>query len=82
MENTRDLKKIKYTKEISHAKMCTVKDRNCKDLTETEEIKTRWQEYTGELYEKDLHDLDNHDGVVIHLEPGILECQVKWALGS
>ena len=82
MENTRDLKKIKYTKEISHAKMCTVKDRNSKDLTETEEIKTRWQEYTGELYEKDLHDLDNHDGVVIHLEPGILECQVKWALGS
>ena len=82
MENTRDLKKIKYTKEISHAKMCTLKDRNSKDLTETEEIKTRWQEYTGELYEKDLHDLDNHDGVVIHLEPGILECQVKRALGS
>ena len=61
--------------------MGTIKDRNSKDLTEAEEIKKRWQEYT-ELYKKDLHDLDNHDGVITHLEPDILECEVKWALGS
>ena len=58
-----------------------IKDRNGKDLTEAEEIKKRWQEYTEELYKKDLHDPDNHDGVIIHLEPDILECEVKWALG-
>ena len=63
-----------------HAKMGTISDRM--DLTEAEEIKKRWQEYTEELYEKDLHDLDNHDGVITHLEPDILECEVKWALGS
>ena len=62
--------------------MGTIEDRNGMDLTEAEEIKKRWQEYTEELYEKDLHDLDNHDGVITHLEPDILECVVKWALGS
>ena len=62
--------------------MGTIKDRNCKDLTEAEEIKKSWQEYTEELYKKDLHDPDNHDGVITHLEPDILECEVKWALGS
>ena len=79
---TRDLfKKIRDTKGIFHAKMGTIKDRNCMDLTEAEDIKNRWQEYT-ELYKKDLHDPDNHNGVVTHLEPDILECKVKWALGS
>ena len=63
-------------------KMGTIKDRNCIDLTEAEDIKKRWQEYTEELYKKDLHDPDNHDGVITHLEPNILECEVKWALGS
>ena len=63
-----------------HAKMSTIKDRNCMDLTKAEDIKKRWQEYTEELYKKDLHDPDNHDGVIIHLEPDILECKVKWAL--
>ena len=62
--------------------MCTIKDRNSLDLIEAEDIKKRWQEYTVELYKKDLHDPDNHDGVITHLEPDILECQVKWALGS
>ena len=62
--------------------MGTIKDRNGMDLTEAEDIKKRWQEYTEELYKKDLHDADNHDGVITHLEPGILECKVKWALGS
>ena len=62
--------------------MGTIKDRNGEDLIEAEEINKRWQEYTEELYEKDLNDLHNHDGVVIHLEPDILECEVKWALGS
>ena len=62
--------------------MGTIKDRNCMDLTEVEDIKKRWQEYTEELYKKDLHDPDNHDGVITHLEPGILECEVKWALGA
>ena len=77
---TRDLfKKIRDTKKIFHAKMGSIKDKNGMDLTEAEDIKKRWQEYT-ELYRKDLHDLDNHDGVITHLEPGILECEVKWAL--
>ena len=62
--------------------MSTIKDRNGMDLTETEDIKTKWQEYTEELYKKDLHDPDNHDGVITHLEPDIVECKVKWALGS
>ena len=79
---TRDLfKKIRATKGIFHAKMGSIKDRNGMDLTETEDIKKRWQEYT-ELYKKDLHDPVNHDSVITHLEPDILECEVKWALGS
>ena len=73
---------MRDTKGIFHAKMGTIKDRNSKDLTEAEEIKKRWQEYTEQLYKKDLHDPDNHDGVITHLEPDILECEVKWALGS
>ena len=77
---TRDLfKKIRDTKETFHAK---IKDRNGRELTEAEEIKKRWQEYTEEQYKKDLHDPDNHDGVITHIEPGILECKVKRALGS
>ena len=75
-------KKIRDTKETFHAMMCIIKGRNSMDLTEAEDIKTRWQEYTGELYKKDLHDPDNHDGVITHLEPDILEFEVKWALGS
>ena len=83
MGKTRDLfKKIRDTKGIFHAKIGTIKDRNGMDLTETEDIKKRWQEYTEELYKKDLYDPDNHDGVVTHLEADILECVVKWALGS
>ena len=83
MGKTRDLfKKIKDTKGTFHAKMDSIKDRNGMDLTETEEIKKRWQEYTEELYKKDLHDPDNHNGVIINLEPDILECKVKWALGN
>ena len=83
MGKTRDLfKKIRDTKGIFHVKMGTIKDRNSKALTETEEIKKRWQEYTEELYKKGLNDLDNHSGVVTYLEPDILECEVKWALGS
>ena len=70
------------TKGTFHAKMGSIKDRNDMDLTEAEDIKTRWQEYTEELYKKDLHDPDNHDGVITHIEPDILECEVKWALGS
>ena len=82
MGKTRDLfKKIRDTKGTFHAKMGTIKDRNGMDLTEAEDIKKRWQEYR-ELYKKDLHDPDNHDGVVTHLEPDILECEVKWALES
>ena len=82
MGKTRDLfKKIRETKKTFHAKMGTVKDRTGMDLTEAEDIKKRWQEYT-ELYKKDLHDPDNHDGVITHLEPDVLECKVKWALGS
>ena len=83
MGKTRYLfKKIKDTKGTFHAKMGSIKDRNGMDLTEAEDIKKRWQEYTEELYKKDLHDPDNHDGVITHLEPDILECEVKWALGS
>ena len=78
MGKTRDLfKKIRDTKGIFHAKMGLIKDRNGKDLTEAEDIKKRWQEYTEELYKKDLHDRHNHDGVISHLEPDILECEVK-----
>ena len=80
---TRDLfKKIRDTKGTFHAKMGTVKDRNGMDLTEAEDIKKNWQEYTEELYKKDLHDPDNHNGVITQLEPDILGCKVKWALGS
>ena len=83
MGKTRDLfKKIRDTKGTFHAKMGTIKHRNGRDLTEAEGIKKRWQEYSEEVYKKDLHDPDNHDGVIIHLEPDILECKVKWALGS
>ena len=84
MEKTRDLfKKIRDTKGTFHAKMGSIKDRNCMDLTEAEAIKKRWQEYTEELYKEDLHDQDNHNGVMItRLEPDILECEVKWALES
>ena len=83
MGKTRDLfKKIKATKGTFHAKMGTIKDRNGVDLTEAEDIKKRWQEYIEELYKNDLDDLDNHDGVISHLEPAIQECEVKWALGS
>ena len=78
MGKTRDLlKKIRDTKGTFHANMGTIKDRNSMDLTESEDIKKRWQEYTEELYKKDLHDPDNHDGVITHLEPDILECEVK-----
>ena len=81
MGKTRDLfKKIRDTKGTFHAKMGTIKDRNGLDLTEAEEIKRRWQEYTEELYKKDLHDLDNHDGVITHLEPYILEYEVKKSI--
>ena len=83
MGETRHLvKKIRDTKGIFHAKMGSIKDRNGMDLTEAEDIKKRCQEYTEELYKKDLHDQDNHDGVITDLEPDILECEVKWALGS
>ena len=83
MGKTRDLfKKIRDTKGTFHAKMGSIKDKNGMDLTEAEDIKKRWQEYTEELYKKDLHDLDNHDGVITNLEPDILECEVKWALES
>ena len=83
MGKTRDLfKKIRDTKGTFHAKMGTIKDRKGMGLTEKEDIKTRWQEYTEELHKTDLHDPDNHNAVITHLEPDILECQVKWALGS
>ena len=79
MGKTRDLfKKISAIKGTFHAKMGTIKDRNGMELTEAEAIKKRWQEYMEELYKKDLHDQDNHDGVITHLEPDILECEVKW----
>ena len=83
MGKTRDLfKKIRDTKGTFPAKMGSIKDRNCMDLTEAEDIKKRWQEYTEGLYKKELHDPDNHDGVMTHLKPDILECEVKWALES
>ena len=82
MGKTRDLRKIRDTKGTFHAKMSSIKDRNGLDLTEAEDIKKRWQEYTEELYKKYLHYLDNHDGVITHLEPYILEYEVKWALES
>ena len=83
MGKTRDLfKKIRDTKGTFHAKMDSIKDRNGMDLTEAEDIKKRWQEYTKELYKKHLHDPDNHNGVITHLEPDILECEFKWTLGS
>ena len=83
MEKTRDLfKKTGDNKGTFHPKMRTIKGRNGNKLREAEEIKKRWQEYTEELYKKDLHDLDNHDDVITNLEPDILECEVKWALGS
>ena len=83
MGKTRDLfKKIRDTKGTFHAKLGAIKDRNGMDLTEAEDIEKRWQEYTEELYKKDPHDPDNHDGVITHLDPDILECEVKWALGS
>ena len=83
MGKTRDLfKKIRDAKRTFHAKMSTVKDRKSFDLTEAERVKMRWQENTEELYKRGLNDLDNHDGVATHLEPGILECEVKWALRS
>ena len=80
MGKTRDLfKKIRHTKGTFYAKMGSIKDRNDMDLTEAEDIKKRWQEYTEELYKKDFHDPDNHNGLITHLEPDILECKVKWA---
>ena len=83
MGKTRDLfKKISDTKGTFHPKMGTIKDRNGMDLTEAEAIKKKWQEYIEELHNKDLHDPDNHDGVITHLEPDILECEVKWTLGN
>ena len=83
MGKTRDLfKKIRDTKGTFHAKMGSIKDRNAMHLIEAEDIKKRWQEHTEELYKRDLHDADNHDGVITHLESDILECEVKWALGS
>ena len=83
MGKTRDLfKKITDTKGTLHGKMVTIKDRNSMELTEAEDIKKRWQEYTEELYKKDLHDPDNHDGVITDLELDILECEVRWALES
>ena len=83
MGKTRDLfKKFRDTKGTFHARMGLIKDRNGLDLTEAEDIKKRWQEYTEELYKKDLHDPDNQDGVITHLEPDILEFEVRWALGS
>ena len=83
MVKTRGLfKKIRDTKGTFHAKMGSIKDRNGMDLTEAEDIKKTWQEHTEGLYKKELHDSDNHDGVIIHLGPNILECKVQWALGS
>ena len=83
MGKTGDLfKKIRDTKRTFHGTMGSIQDRNSMDLTEADYIKNRWQEYTEELFKKDLHDPDNDDGVITHLEPDILECKVKWALGS
>ena len=83
LKKTRDLlKKIKDTKGIFHSKLGTVKDRNGMDLTEADDTKKRWKEYTGKLYKEDPHDPDDHDGVITHLDPDILECKVKWVVGS
>ena len=83
MGKTRDLfKKVRDTKGTYHAKMGTIKDRNCMDLTEAEDIKKRWQEHTKELYKIDLHDPDSHDDVITNLQPDILECEIRWAIGS
>ena len=83
MGKTRDLfKKIRDTKGIFHAEIISIKNRNGRDLTEAEDVKKGWQEFTEELYKKDLHDPENHDGVITHIEPDILECEGKWALGS
>ena len=83
MEKTRDLfENIRDTKGTFYAKMGSIKDRNDRDLTEAEDVKKRWQEYTEELYKKDLHDPDNHNSVITALEPDIVECEVKWALES
>ena len=83
MGKTKDLfEKIRDSKGTFHAKMGTIKDRNSMEMTEAEDIKKMWQPYTKELYENDLYDTENHDGVIIHLEPDILECKVRWALGS
>ena len=83
MGKTRDpFKKIRATKGTFHAKTGLIKDKNVMNLTEAQDIKKRWQEYTGELYKTDLHDSDNHDGMITHLVPHILECEVKWALES
>ena len=83
MGQTGDLfKKIRDTKGTFHAKMGSIKDRNGRELTEAEDIKKKWQDYTDKMYKNDLHDPDNHDGVITHLEPDILECEVNWALGS
>ena len=82
VEGNNRMGKTRDTKGTFHAKMGSIKDRNGRDLTEAEDIKKRWQEYTEELYKKDFHDPDNHDGVITHLEPDILECEVKWALES
>ena len=83
MGKTRDLfKKTRDTKGTFHARIGTIEDRNGMDLTEAEDIKKRWQQHTEEIYKKDLHDPDNHDGVITHLEPDILECEIKWALGN
>ena len=82
MGKTRDLKKIRYIKGTFYAKIDAIKNRNGMDLTEAEDIKKRWQEYTEELYKKNHDDPNNHDGVITHLEPDILECEVKWALGN
>ena len=83
MRKTSDLfKKIRDTKETFHAKVGTLKNRSSMDLTEAEDIQKTWQEYAEELYKKDLHDPDNHDDMITHLEPDVLECEVKWALGS
>ena len=83
MGKTRDIfKKMRDTKGTFHAKMGSIKDRNGMNLTEAKDIKKRWQEYTKKMYKNELHDPDNHNGVITHLEPDILECEVKWALGS
>ena len=83
MGKIRDLfMKTRDTKKTSHVNMDTIKDRNGMDITETEDIKKNWQQYTEELYKKDFHDPDNHDGVITHREPDVLECEVKWVLGS